>query len=317
MSGRQPVGAGSHIDLLSLVGLATVTTVAILVPGVPWQIQWILSIPFLVLLPGYAVVAALFPRHPTAKTATGGHLDGPHWAARAGLSVILSALLLAVLGVALSLLGTLRLAPVVLAVTGLIFVATLIAFIRRQRISQAGAAPQAVNLSPGRLPQHLGLSGLQTILLGVATLTLVASLVFAGAAPASQSTYSEVALLEDDGTVLGGDGSVTMVQNEPTSVYLRLENHEGGETTYRVIAQLQRVGENGGILEQRRIDDGQISVGADDTVVVERELTPSLTGDRLRLRYLIYTGSVPENPGPQNADLSLRVWVTVLGGNSS
>jgi hypothetical protein len=58
------------------------------------------------------------------------------------------------------------------------------------------------------------------------------------------------------------------------------------------------------------LDRFSLSLAADETRIIDRTLTPTLTGDRLRLQVLVYKGSLAGPVGPRTADLSLRLWVT-------
>lgn len=303
------------LDLVGVVAIAILATVTLLVSGLPWQLRWALGVPFLIFVPGYAIVAAVLPTRP--GIASGAEQVGsPDWATRGGLALLVSTLLLAVVGTLLSFAGELRLTPIVVVIDVVVAVGTLIALTRRKRRARAHTATQSSD--ERRTGTRLGLSGVQTIALIAATLVLLGSLAFVGGAPGAQSSYSEMALLsEPDGVALGTTGPVTWIGGESNVVYVRLENHEGTETTYRIVAELQRVGEDGTVIAAERLDTTAVTLSDGETVVIERELTPTLTGEDLRLRYLVYTDEVPEDPSPETAPYSLRIWLDVVGGNTS
>jgi hypothetical protein len=50
--------------------------------------------------------------------------------------------------------------------------------------------------------------------------------------------------------------------------------------------------------------------------VIDRSITPTRTGQAVRLRLLVYEGAVPESPSVDTAEHELRVWVDVTGGET-
>lgn len=313
MNGLPSARGGVVTDLGLLVVLVAGAAVALLLPGVPWPVEWAFAIPLVLLLPGYALVAALFPARPDASQWDPGHLTSPGWGARAAMSLVASALVVAVVGVLLSSVGALRLVPVVLALGGVTCSGALVARIRRSGVDVDDRADPVSAASLRTTPSRLGISGVQAVTLAVAVLVLVGTLGFAGGTPTQGTAYSEASLLTNDGELLGADETLTLVSGEETAVQVRVANHEGGPTTYEIVGQLQRVGPNGTVLDQQQIDRGQVRVAAEETAVVERQIEPATTGEALRLQYLVYTGSVPDEPGSGTADLSLRLWVEATG----
>lgn len=311
--GGKPMTRYDRVTDLSLVGtLVVVAVLALLVPGVPRLVEWAVAVPLVLIAPGYAVVTALFPASPSAGQPISSRVSAPGWAARVAMTLVSSVLVVALVGVVLSLVGVLTLLTVVLALAASTLGGLAIAWSRRRDVAvEQRSDPLAGIGSPS---DRSGLSMLQTVALAAGTVALVGAVALTGASPPQDESFSEASLLESEDTdeFLGSNGNVTFVAGESNAVHLRVQNHEGAETTYHVVGTLQRVGPEGTVLESQRIDAGQQTVSAADSAIFYRQITPSMTGEALRLQYLVYTGSIPADPRVENADLTLRHWVEVV-----
>lgn len=301
-------------DLRLVVVLVVGATVALLIPGIPWQVEWVFGVPLLLLLPGYAAVAVLFPRRPD------GPADGdspPGWPARLGLSLLGSAAIVAVAGILLASQGPVRLtlAPAVLLVSAVTLLAVGAAMVRRARLPVDRRADPTAGVSIRTVTDSFGTTGLQSLALVVSVVVLASALAVAGTSPGVEP-YSDAYLTGGEGVDVGPENA-TLVAGTDNSMALTIANHEGGPTDYRAVVRLQRVSANGTVLEQERLDDVGVSLAANETRVVEPSLDPSLTGERLRLQTLVYKGGVDGSTSPRTADLSLRLWVTVTDGGSA
>jgi uncharacterized membrane protein len=306
-------------DLGLLVAFVLGVTAVLLVPGVPWQLEWAFGIPLVLVVPGYAVVAALFPADPSVAREETGQPDPPGLAARVAMTLTISAVIVAAVGVLLSRVELFRLESVVLGLGGVSIVGALVAGVRRRGLPVPERADPLAVASSQSIPDLLGISGLQTITLLVATLALVGAVGVLGANPATQSSFSEVSVLADGDTdeFLGSDEPVTLVGGQENTMYLRISNHEGESIDYGVVGRLQQVGPNGTVSDSQRIGAESITVEDGETVDLEQRIDPSMTGDTLRLQYLIYTGPIADDPRPGNADLSVRHWVEAVDGGET
>lgn len=302
-----------NADLGLVVALLVAATAALLGPAVPRPIAWPFGILLLVALPGYALVAALFPVAPGRSP--GDDRDPPGWVVRAALSVGLSAVVVAVVAVPLTALGSLTLVSAVLGIDAVALLGVVVAATRRRGLS-ADRRADAIGASPGAAV-GVATTRLQVVVTLVAAFALVGALAFAGAAPASSDAYSEAYLLGPDGTVPDANETMTLNASGGNTVGVGLANHEGVATEYGVVVQLQQVGPDGTVRDQERLDAFDVRLGANETRVASRTLDPAITGDRLRLRTLVYEGGLPSGSADADeADLSLRVWVDVAGGGS-
>jgi uncharacterized membrane protein len=302
-------------DLRLVVVLVVAAALALLVPDVPWQVEWVFGLPLLVLLPGYALVAALMPERPGASV---DRASAPGWPARFGLSLVGSAAVVAVVGVLLASQDRigLTLASAVLSIGAVTLLAVGIAGFRRRPLQRDRRADPVAGASLGSTTGGLGTSGVQTIVLVVSVVLLVSTLAVAGTSP-PQDPYSEVYLTEGAGVDVGpANGTQELVVGADNTVSLTLENHEGDSTEYRVVVRLQRV-DSGTVVESERLDDFRVSLAAGETGVHERTLAPTMTGEGLRLQVLVYKGGTDGEIGVDSADLVLRLWVDATDEGST
>lgn len=310
-------------DLTVLIVFTLGAAAALLIPGVPWPVEWVFGLPLLLWAPGYALVTALFPIAPVSSRGATGAVesrdamatdDPPAWSARVAMALVLSAATVVLVGISLSVVGVLELISVVVALVAITHVATWIAWRRRRDVAANRRADILPVIAAHTRPGTLGLSTNQAAALGIAILLLGAGTAAAGILPSSSETYSEAALVSpDDGMALGTNGTLQLTAGKQHTVTLRLENHERGTVTYGVVGLLQDVTVNGTVVETRELERGQVTVADGETQLSDRTFRPFPTDHRTRLQYLIYTGPVPENPSPETAVLSLRIWVDFEG----
>lgn len=288
----------------------------------------LLAGPLLFFLPGYGVVAALFPAEPPDSDRNGSVLSatvlrrpGVEWVERLALSVAVSVVVLVLLAVVLSLAGSsFASAPLVTVVVALTAVAALAAGARRARLAPADRATLPVDrwhdeARAATVDADSGVDAALNVALALAVVVAVAALAVGLAAPQSGEAYTEAALLtESDGELVAGDYPTDLTAGEPASFTLAVENHEGAAADYTTVVVLQRVqtdGESVTVLEQSELTRESLSVAAGDRVTEQVSVTPELLGEDLRLRVLVYQGDAPANPTGESATEYLTLWVDV------
>lgn len=318
MTRNRAAGGRSNRDLWVVVLLTLGAGLALLVPGVPRAIEWAVGIPFLLVLPGYALLAAVFGGSVSGPTAA-RQPDPPGWGAKAAMSLVTSAIVLGVLGVTLSTVGMLGLAPAVLTIGTVTLGGVVVARIRRRGVTVDTRPAPSSGESTIQVSSRSGTSGVQRVTLVIAILALVGAVAFAVTTPAQQSSFTEATLYAGPsaGELPDTEETTTLRADEENTVWVDLANHEGAPVDYEIVGQLQRVGSNGTVVEEEQVDRGQVRVEANETVRLERTIDPSMTGETLRLQYLIYKGAAPEDPGTDSADLSVHVWVEGVEGGST
>jgi uncharacterized membrane protein len=290
-------------------------------------ITTIVAIPFLFVLPGAVFLAVLFPRRATTtdKTADGPtftlHTRGIDDVERAVLAFGMSIVLVPIVAVAYSLLpiGYSRQA-VAATILAFVFVGIVLGAIQRARVppeeryklpirSFAARAKQAVSEVP-RADAALN------VLLAVAVILAVSTVGYAIANPLDGTQYTEVALMTetDSGDLVAGNYPDEFIRGEPQPLTVSITNREDARQTYDVVVVVQRVreeAESPTVLEQRRVDDFSVTVGAGETSQLQHAAQSPISGENLRLVYLVYDGTPPERPTTDNAYRYVHLWIDV------
>ncbi|WP_135854095.1 DUF1616 domain-containing protein [Halorussus salinus] len=342
------------LDLAAVAALDVVTVAALLVPAVrATPIRAVLGLPFLLVLPGYAVVSALFPENrlavapdesasETGPSASGTaasdpgvflrhELDGFE---RLGLSVGASIVVVCTLALGLDRsavgLGTATLVPTVGAFT---LGVAAIAVLRREELSPderfggaLGAELGATRLGGGSVGARF--AGVRDELLNPDTkvdaalnvLVVVSLLVAAGGTAFAVTSESrgegdtELYLLSenDDGALVADGYPDTLAEARQNPLVVGLENREGEATDYTVVAELHRVTgppNETTVTAERELARYGVRVAAGGSWQTRHVPRERLSGDRLRLVYLLYRGDPPADPSVANAAREVHVWL--------
>lgn len=313
-------------DLAAAAGLVGATTLALVLPGTPGAVlQVVFGIPFVLLAPGYVVVAALFPERserPADDELDRGIFDrirtGISASERALLSVWLSIAIVPLLGLVVNFLPVdIRPATVLSAVGVFVLAGTAVAAVRRwerppdERFEVRYARPNVeIDLAPSRTDLVLNL-----LLVGAVVLA-VASVSYAVVVPDQQQSFTEFYLLSENetGELLANEYPEEFQRGQGKPMTVGINNHEGEAMNYTVIAVLERVtveNDTARVVETRRLAQFQAYVEANGTLNRRHMVTPEMTGERLRLQYLLFRGEPPAEPTAANAYRSVHVWINV------
>lgn len=320
------------LDLLSVLALGVAAAAGILVFDLTWTpIRLALSLPLVLLLPGYAFVSALFPERAD---------DGFSLLERLVLSVGLS---LAVVSIAAYVANFtpygIRLAPVAIAVVGWTVVFAVIGLVRRARhppqeryrirwtagdstlpalfsVQQRGINTQRGPFEPENERQLL----LNVFLVFSVLVLIVGGAYLAVAAPSLPDTepHTEYYLLAEngDGELVANALPTELSTGSAEPIYVGIENHEGETQTYTTVVLQQEVTltDDGSEVEsvngEEELDRFETTVQNGETERVGYELSPTASGD-VHVWFLLYQGDVPEDPSPENAYRATRLTVSV------
>jgi len=326
------------IDLAAVVLLADLAAVAIYV-GAPAVVRLPLALLLILVLPGYALVAACFPaRTPsgvepaTLEDEHGGLLD-PLPAdyelgdvERLALSVVTSvAIVPSVAAVANFTPAGISLEPVLGGVVGVTIVLALVAFVRRFRLPpdrRYGRSPGVVLglpkpfRSPSRLDPSGGRVGTYNLLAGVGLVLLASSVAFALVVPPTHAAFTEFYVVTGDATgATGTPYRTTFAAGRTQPVTLGIKNHEHRTVDYTVVAATQAPGPDGGGSGALTVVGRASATVADGaTRQLDVPVKPSRTGDGQRLVFLLYEGDPPARPTTATAYRVLNLSVDVTGG---
>jgi len=106
-------------------------------------------------------------------------------------------------------------------------------------------------------------------------------------------------------------------QGESQSLIVGIGNQEHEQVQYTVVVQLQRVqrvGNETQVQERSELQRFQPTVGHNETWQQQHQVTPDMSGERLRLQYLLYRDEPAGTPEQSSAYREVHLWVNVTQG---
>ncbi|WP_273836286.1 DUF1616 domain-containing protein [Halococcus sp. PRR34] len=214
-----------------------------------------------------------------------------------------------------------RLVPIVLSIGGFTLLASAVAALRRQAlpVEERFEVPYRAWVGAARaelFEPETRLDAVLNVVLVVSLLLAVSSVGYAVMVPKSGESFSEFYLLTENesGALVADDypQNFTVGQSQPLTI--GIGNHEHEQAEYSVVAELQRVSIRNNsttVRERQELDRFSRTVPANESANWTHDVTPSMTGERLRLVYLLYRGSPPAEPTIENAYRETHLWVNV------
>lgn len=325
-------GGEKEYDLVDLLGVVLVVATTLIVIYVPplgqTPLRVLIGLAFVLFVPGYALVAALFPasrRSRDERDDSEGR--GLTWFERLSLSVGSSVAMLPFVGIALDRTPYgIDLTPVVVSVSVLTIVVTVVAAWRRRNVPPEDRlrVPYERSISRGRAgllqPDSrldVGLNALLVISLLLVTVTAG----YALATPTTDAPFTEFYLLteNEDGDLVAGDYPQQLTAGENSRLAVGIENHEQETVSYTVVVRLQKFDVSDGtreITEQEAVETFQGTLAHNESRLWSHQVTPTVTGERVRLTYLLFQDSVPAEPSVENAYRETHLWVNVSSAES-
>jgi uncharacterized membrane protein len=324
----------SHlVDLVGVAGALPLFSLAFLWLPEGSVLRAFLALPFLFFLPGYAVVAALFPRRSggderaeAQNRGLGGRSRAAgrsiRWTERAALSLGVSLALVPVLGVVLAFANVeLATLSMVIGVDLIVAAGAAVALSRRLRLPEPERfrVPYR-SLGDDLLAPFAGTRSLRHRLLSALLIVLVVSSLagfgYGLAAKPSAERYTGLSLVTqtDSGEFVAGGYPTNLTRGENASVVVGIENHEGSTVSYTVVPVLQRIDGSGGsftVREQTRLGSIRVTLEPNETAYRRHTFSPTMVGEDLRLAYILYKGDPPRNPTVDSGYRFVHVWVTV------
>jgi uncharacterized membrane protein len=349
-------------DLAAVVALVVLTVLAVLLPVVSeTPLRVVLGLPFVLFVPGYAFIAALFPEAGESPTADGsagdeapdtgsagdespdaGDRSGIDGIERVALSFGLSIAIVPLIGLVLNFTPWgIRLVPILASVSGFTLIAVAAAAVRRRELPEEERfrVPYRAWVAAGRAellePDSRGDAALN-VLLVLSIVLATASVGYAVAVPKQGEQFSELYLLTEgeDGDLVADDYPTEFVRGEPRSLVVGIGNQEHRTVEYTVVTELQAVeiersgngsvGTNASVnasasagnvsmtvLEEEEIRRFETELAHNRTWIRPHNVTPTLTGEDLRLTYLLYESAPPEDPTVDSAYRAVWLWVNV------
>ncbi|AKU08208.1 DUF1616 domain-containing protein [Haloferax gibbonsii] len=312
-------------DLAVVVAGVALTLVATLTPGLEGTpLRVVVGLPFVLFIPGYALIAALFPERGPPIDAPEDHdrMAGIDGIERVALSFGTSIAVVPLLGLVLNFTPWgIRLVPILVAVSGFTLVATTFAAARRSALPEEERLVVPYKRWFAAARDELFNPASQTdamlnVVLVVSVVLATASVGYAVAVPKDGESFTELYLLTEDGNdeLTADNYPEELVRGEPASLVLGVGNQEHRTVNYTVVAVLQRVEVSNNsttVLESERLRTFTPRLEHNETWHEPHEVRPTMTGERLRLTYLLYEGAPPASPTVDNAYREVHLWVTV------
>jgi len=226
--------------------------------------------------------------------------------------------------------------PIIVTVAGFTLLSTGVAARRRWALppEERFAVPYRAWITIGReelFEPETRVDGALNVLLVLSVLLAVGSVGYAVAVPPQGEQFTEFYLLTetDEGELVADDYPTTFVRGDSAPVVVGIGNQEQAVVNYSVIVELQEVQPvDGGsvnvtnetanasteleVVNRQQLDQFAATVEHNETWQESRELRPMLTGENLRVQYLLYRGEPPAEPTTENAYRSLHLWVDVF-----
>ncbi|WP_186310965.1 DUF1616 domain-containing protein [Halorubrum depositum] len=177
-------------------------------------------------------------------------------------------------------------------------------------VSLAGTVTDGVS-APTSGKRALNVAVVVMLVLAAANLTA------AMASPAQSPEYTTAVLLtENEEGELVADGYPDQLRaGETADLVLRVENRESQAVDYEVVVQLQRVSADGTVTEASVRDRFEQTVDAGSAWERDHRVASDMSGERIRIAYLIYKGEAPAEPTLENSYRNLTLWVGSEGSD--
>ncbi|QLH82654.1 DUF1616 domain-containing protein [Halosimplex pelagicum] len=327
MSYESPPRLGGFADLALVVVLVAVFDVVVALSIDIAALRVALGLPVVLLAPGYAVVAALYPRgegrtdlqrpRATASPAGDTSVDAISPFVRAGLTVAASVAVVATVALAVNASPwAIRPLPTLAALTVATLAAVAAAAYRRSRVPARLRYAPSTGLGSAARVFRPRLSA--TFVLA---LLLVASAVGASAVLATTDTnqagtdeqFTEFAALTQNATGEYVTANYTGAVAADRPIYVEVINGEGERTDYTVVLVRETVERRDNVTvvrsaTERVREDLSLRDGA--IRYLEFDPEPAAGDAPSRLRAYLYRGDAPEVPSRASAYRSLQVWYT-------
>jgi len=283
-------------DILIVVLLVSLTCAFILHPSLSDSaIRTALGLPMVLFLPGYALIAALFPKK--------DDLDGIE---RVALSFGLSIAVVPLIGLGLNYTPWgIRLLPILISLSFFTIAMCLVAVLRRRALSEAeefhvqfSAAYLSLKEELSKKPDNR-LDRVLSIILVLSIIASVVTLAYVVVTPKEGEKFTEFYILGMDGMADGYPTNFTLGQSG--NVIVGVVNHEYRVTNYSMGLLL----ENGSSsVDHERL---YLSLGHNETWEGELSFTPESIGEDMKLQFLLYKEG---NTTVSYRDLHL--WIDVM-----
>jgi len=284
-------------DIQVVIALVLLTCIFITVPALSnTPIRTVLGLPMVLFLPGYALIAALFPAR--------DDLDGIE---RLALSFGLSIAVVPLIGLALNYTPWgIRLLPILISLSAFTLLMCAVAVFRRGSLPEEDefsvpftSAYVSIKEEISRKPENK-LDRILTILLVISILASVVTLAYVVVTPKEGEKFTEFYILGPGG--MADDYPTELRTGQSGNVIIGIVNHEYADTDYSIEM----------VLGNDSIPIGQelrhITLQHNETWEQEVTFTPESVGANMKLQFLLYKDNNMTEPYRD-----LHLWIDVEG----
>ncbi len=215
-------------DLLAVVVFSLLLVIAVALSG-EGAVRIVLGLTFILFLPGYALIAALFP--------SGKSID---WIERIALSFGLSIAVTPLIGLVLNYTPWgIRLEPIVASLTLFIFAMCGVAYLRRMKLPIDDRLSLSMEVGVPGWKKYSWLDKALTVGLVIAIVASLAVMVYAFTVPKTGEKFTEFYILDANGTA--GDYPTELTVGEYGDLIIGVVNHEHSTTSYMIVEEIVEV----------------------------------------------------------------------------
>jgi len=323
---------GSDLAVVSLLAVATAAAQTSLLP-VPEPVRILSGLLLVLLVPGYALIAAVFPRSgpilarsPEASTTFFGRAgaeadDEARGLVRLTLSLAASVAVTSLVGIALGTTAAFSTRSLAVGLAGVTLVCSITAFARRTRLPPEAQYVPAIASRLGGVGRSISggsrFGGAVRVVVIASLLLSMGSAAYAVAVPQQGETPTELYLLTENETGdLTASGYPNSLQSgQPETVHVGVRNYEGRDQRFTVVVTLDRVVASGNsttVIERAEIDRFSNTLVPNQWWRQPYTVDSQLTGSNLRLTHYLYRGDAPAEPTVEGA---YRVTYLRVGDN--
>ncbi|ADI75131.1 Protein of unknown function DUF1616 (plasmid) [Methanohalobium evestigatum Z-7303] len=288
-----------HNDIITIIILVILTIVFVLVPPLnETPIRIILGLPMVLFIPGYSLIAALFPKK--------DDLDGIE---RIALSFGLSIAVVPLIGLGLNYTPWgIRLIPIIVSLSTFTILMCVATIIRRSSLDENEvftvpfkSSLESIKtelLTPPEDSTRPKLDKALSIILVISIIASIATLAYVVTTPKQGEKFTEFYVLGPNG--MADDYPTELEKGEKGTVIIGITNHEYEKTEYTLKMQLEN--------NTLPIDNNAKTIALKHNQTWEDTLkfTPHNTGTNMKLEFLLYKDNNFTEPYR-----NLHLWVNV------
>jgi len=324
-----PSGRVLSWDVLAVLGYAAAVAPLQWI-GLPSSIRIALLTPVLLFLPGFTLSTVLFPGKPArddssvnsgfARLGGSGSTSKDRdsridMVERTALGLGLSLGLIPLFAFAFDLALGRVVGPIIVVSAVFSALMALVGGVRRSKMPESDRFEVPIgrwfdDLTAGVVDESPGVAAVN-VALAVSVVLALGVVGVAFAVPQEGATFTEFAVgSERGGEFVTDDYPDGLAVGETAEPALLIENREREVVEYHVVARFERV-EDGTVVAAEEAGGFTVTVEPGETAVETHRVTPPMTGENVRLRFLLYRDEPQTGLGTEPAYRSVHVWTDV------